>query len=67
MNPVDQFLAVCAQAAQKLGLKVVVVAVRDPADGAARIVEAPVGALADLRDAFAIKLGFSDESETGWG
>jgi hypothetical protein len=70
MTPAQQFIAQCSNLAQRLGLKFVVVGVRN-ADGTATVVASP-GAVEDLREPVAAKFSLSlagtDEAdaETGW-
>jgi hypothetical protein len=63
----DLFVAQTSVLAQKLGLKDVVIAVRDPKTAECRVVASP-GALTGLRDPVAAKFGFADDGEdiTGW-
>lgn len=62
MNPVDQYIAVCAQAAQRLGLQHVVAGARDPKTGAIKIVTS-TNAVDYLRDAVAEKFGISSDDD----
>jgi hypothetical protein len=66
MKPVDQFIAACGNLAQKFGIQLVIIAVRD-ASGETRTVSSP-GAKEALGTVLADKLGLAgaDESETAW-
>ena len=70
MQALDQFIAICSQAAQRSGLKAVVVAAQDPMTGEVRVVASPDHE--SLRTPVANKLGLVDPgtaldgSETGW-
>jgi len=62
-----QFAVQCSNAAQRLGIKTVVIAARDPVTNQTDVIASP-GAMEDLRPVLGEKLGLNgpDESETAW-
>ena len=63
---VARFVTEASQLAQRLGLKSLVIMVRDPTTGEGLLYASP-GGKEDLRSTAADKFGLSDsEAETGW-
>jgi len=60
-----KFRDLCAQAAQQLGIRHLVVAARDPVSGETHFF-ATMGAKEELRGVVAEKCGLSDVGETAW-
>lgn len=72
MTALDRYIAMCAQAAQQLGIQAVVLAAQDPATAELRVVTSPGNTSDVLRAPLAVKLGLVepgadfDGSELAW-
>ena len=62
-----QFAVQCSNAAQRLGIKYIVIAARDPNTKQPDVIASP-GGMDNLREVLGEKLGLNgpDESETAW-
>lgn len=61
----NRFRDLCAQAAQSLGIRSLIVAARDPVSGETQFF-ATSGAKEELRGVVAEKCGLADAGETAW-
>lgn len=65
MSPIEQFTTQASQLAVRLGIRFIVIAVRDETTKVPVIVASP-GAMDNLREHLAEKLGLPIPGETGW-
>jgi hypothetical protein len=65
MTNLDRFLVMCGNAAKQLGITNVVIAARDPASNAAKLV-ASQGSMDDLKPLIAEKFGLETPPDTSW-